>query len=168
MVAREAEVITSASNREIVLTRVFDAPRSMVWDAWTDPAQAAQWWGPRGFTVTTHEVDVRAGGVWRFTMHGPDGTDYPNEHHYTEVVPQERITHQHGGHRPGGTEVSFVMTVTFEDEGDGTRVTLRQVHPSMEVRDQLIREHGVVEGGKQHLQKLADYLDTLHKEAANG
>ncbi len=161
MVAKEAEVITSASDREIIITRFFAAPRAMVWDAWIDPAQVAQWYGPRGFTITTHEMDVRPGGVWRYVMHGPDGTDYPNEQRFTEVVPLERLTHQHGGHRPGGTEVSFLMIVTFEDEGDGTRLTLRQVYPSMEARDQTIREYGALEGGKQTLEKLAEYLERV-------
>jgi uncharacterized protein YndB with AHSA1/START domain len=65
--------------REIVLTHVFDAPRELVWNAWTDPQQVVEWWGPRGFTTTIHEMDVRPGGIWRHTMHGPDGTDYSSK-----------------------------------------------------------------------------------------
>ena len=74
------------ADREIVITRVFDAPREMAWDAWTDPKQVVRWWGPRGFTTTIHEMDVRPGGVWRQTMHGPDGTDYPGQMVFVEVV----------------------------------------------------------------------------------
>lgn len=166
MAAKELEVIVGATDREIVLTRYFAAPRAMVWDAWTDPAQVAQWWGPNGFTLTTHEMNVRPGGVWRFIMHGPDGTDYPNEHRFTEVVPQERLAHQHGGHKEGAPEISFEAIVTFEDEGNGTRLTLRNIFPSMEARDQVIREYGAVEGGKQHLQKLAEYLERVTKGVA--
>jgi uncharacterized protein YndB with AHSA1/START domain len=165
MAANEVEAVVSPASPELVLTRVFAAPRAMVWDAWTNPAKVGQWWGPRGFTLTTEVMDVRPGGVWRFVMHGPDGTDYPNEHHFTEVVPQQRLVHQHSGHRAGGTHVSFEMIVTFEDEGDGTRVTLRQVYSSIAVRDQIVHEYGALEGGKQHLQKLAEYLD---KESGNG
>ena len=71
--------VEDTSGREIVITRVFDAPRDLVWDAWTDPKQVVQWWGPQGFTTTIHEMDVRPGGVWRHTMHGPDGTEYPEQ-----------------------------------------------------------------------------------------
>lgn len=67
--------------------RTIDAPRDLVFDAWTDPAHVGQWWGPDGFTTTTHEIDIRPGGVWRFTMHGPDGVDYPNEIAFEEIVP---------------------------------------------------------------------------------
>jgi uncharacterized protein YndB with AHSA1/START domain len=72
-------------SNEIKITRVYDAPVEAVWDAWTDPEQVAQWWGPRGFTLTTHSKDLRPGGSWAYTMHGPDGTDYPNKTHYFEV-----------------------------------------------------------------------------------
>ncbi len=71
--------MTSISDREIVATRVFDAPRELVFQVWTDAKHVSNWWGPRGFTTTTYEMDVRPGGVWRHVMHGPDGTDYPNE-----------------------------------------------------------------------------------------
>ena len=67
------------SNRELVMTRVLDAPRDLVYEAWTNPRHIAQWWGPKGFTNTIHEMEVKVGGVWRFIMHGPDGTDYPNK-----------------------------------------------------------------------------------------
>ena len=69
----------SSARREIITTRVLDAPRELVWKAWTDPKHVAEWWGPNGFTNTIHEMDVRPDGVWRFIMHGPDGVDYKNE-----------------------------------------------------------------------------------------
>jgi uncharacterized protein YndB with AHSA1/START domain len=69
-----------------VLTRTFDAPRELVFNAWTDPKQITQWWRLTGFTTTTHEMDVKPGGVWRFVMHGPDGTDYKNKIVFIEVV----------------------------------------------------------------------------------
>ena len=76
----------STADREIAATRIFDAPRELVWKAWTDPKHVAQWWGPNGFTNTIHEMNVSPGGVWRFMMHGPDGTDYPNRIVFIEVV----------------------------------------------------------------------------------
>ncbi|HEU0053538.1 MAG TPA: SRPBCC domain-containing protein, partial [Longimicrobium sp.] len=84
------------ADREVVQSRVFDAPRELVFDAWTDPAAVAEWFGPDGFTITTYEMDVRPGGVWRFTMHGPDGTDFPNRVDYHEVVRPERLVYDQG------------------------------------------------------------------------
>jgi uncharacterized protein YndB with AHSA1/START domain len=81
----------AAADTQIVLSRFFDAPRELVWQAFTEPAHAAEWWGPRGFTTTTHEHDLREGGVWLHTMHGPDGTDYPNRVTFREITPPERI-----------------------------------------------------------------------------
>ena len=92
------------ADREIATSRVFDAPRDLVWEAWTDPKHLARWYGPNGFTVTTHEMDVRPGGVWRLTMHGPDGTDYPNLTRYVEVVRPERLVYEHG--RPTATRTA--------------------------------------------------------------
>ena len=77
--------------RSIIGTRIFDAPRDLVFSAFTDPKHLAQWWGPDGFTTTTHSFDFRSGGVWRFVMHGPDGRDYQNRITYDEIVPPERI-----------------------------------------------------------------------------
>ncbi|WP_431476220.1 SRPBCC domain-containing protein [Massilia eburnea] len=85
----------SAPN-EIRIVRTYDAPVQAVWDAWTDPAQVAQWWGPRGFTLTTHSKDLRIGGTWRYTMHGPDGTDFPNKTTYHVVEPLRKLVYDHG------------------------------------------------------------------------
>ncbi len=74
------------AEREIVATRVFDAPRALAFKAWTEPTHLARWWGPNGFTITTYEMDFRVGGAWRFVMHGPDGRDYQNENVYVEIV----------------------------------------------------------------------------------
>ena len=85
------------TDREIVLSRLIDAPQELVFDAWTDPEQVGQWWGPSGFTTTTHKMEVKPGGVWRFVMHGPDGRDYQNKITYLEIVPPERLVYRHGG-----------------------------------------------------------------------
>ena len=147
-------------DREIVITRVFDAPREMVWDAFTDPKQVAQWWGPNGFTTTIHEMDVRPGGRWRHTMHGPDGKDYPNAIVFKEIVKPERIVYSHGDGREDGSGVSFEATWTFETEGDKTRVTGRSVFATAAMRDLVVKEYGAIEGGKQTLAKLDEYLET--------
>src|SRR4029079_12281399 len=102
------------SDREMVISRVVDAPRELVWKVWTEPQNVAQWWGPNGFSTTIEVMDVRPGGEWKHTMHGPDGVDYPNHSRFVEVVKPERIVMEHGGNLKDGSAVSFVATWTFE------------------------------------------------------
>ncbi len=149
---------TSTVDREIVMTRIFDAPRELVWEAWTDPKQVVQWWGPNGFTTTIHEMDVKPGGVWRHTMHGPDGTDYPNKSVFVEVVKPERIVYSHGGGKQGGPGAQFQATWTFAAQGDKTKLTIRMVFKSAAERDQVVKEYGAIEGGKQTLGRLEEHL----------
>jgi uncharacterized protein YndB with AHSA1/START domain len=165
---KRAETIESTAEREIVLTRLFDAPRKMVWEAWTDPEQIGVWWGPKGFTTTIEEMDVRVGGVWRQVMHGPDGTDYPNESIFTEVVLYERLVHRLTGGRKGGPPVQIEKIATFEEEAGGTRVTMRMVFASAEARDRNARDYGSIEGGKQTLERLAEHLLASISAKTNG
>ncbi len=153
----------NTADREIVITRVYDAPRELVWEAVTTPEHVENWWGPRGFTTTIQKMDVRVGGEWIHVMHGPDGANYPNHSTFTEVVKPERIAYEHGGRREGGgLEVHFLMTLTFEALGEKqTRLTLRQIHTTKEKRDLVVKEFGAVEGGKQTLERLAEYLPTM-------
>ena len=149
----------AASDREIVMSRVINAPRELVWRAWTEPDQVAQWWGPRGFTTTIKKHDFRVGGVWEHTMHGPDGTNYPNKSVFKEIVPLESITFSHGGGRETGPGASFVATWTFETvEGNKTRLTGRLVFSSAAERDFVVKEFGAIEGGKQTLERAAEHL----------
>jgi uncharacterized protein YndB with AHSA1/START domain len=152
---------TDTQDREIEITRLFDAPRELVWNAWTDPVHIACWWGPNGFTTTIHEMDVRPGGVWRQTMHGPDGTDYPNESTFIEVVKPQRIVFSHTGGKKGDPAVQFQSTWTFESEGEKTRLTLRMVFASAAAREFVVKRHRAMEGGNQTLGRLADYLASM-------
>ena len=149
----------STADREIVTTRLLDAPRELVWKMFTDPKHVGNWWGPDGFTNTIHEMDVRPGGVWRFMMHGPDGTDYPNKVEYHEVVEHERLVFTHGDDKG----YAFDSSVVFEDRGGKTLVTLRAVFKTVEERAYVVRERGAIEGAKQTLARLDAYL-----RAANG
>jgi uncharacterized protein YndB with AHSA1/START domain len=160
----KSDVTSQESEREIVISRVFDAPRELVWKAWTDPKHVVNWWGPRGFTTTIHEMDVRPGGTWRHTMHGPDGSDYPNESTFIEIVEPERIVYQHGGRKEGGSSVSFQSTWTFEKQGEKTKLTLRHVFDSAEERDRVANEFGAIEGGKQTLARLEEHLAKMSVE----
>jgi uncharacterized protein YndB with AHSA1/START domain len=148
----------NTADREIVITRVIDAPRELVFKAWTDPMHVAQWWGPRGFTTTIHEMDVRPGGVWKLIMHGPDGTDYPNKIVFDEVTQPERIVYTNSGGKKGGPSAQFQNIVTFEEQSGKTKLTMRMVFQTAEARELLVREYGVLEGGNQTLARLAEYL----------
>ncbi len=147
----------TASEREIVFQRVFRAGREKVFQTWVDPRHLSNWWGPRGFTTTIYEMNVRPGGVWRFIMHGPDGTDYNNHVTYTEVVRPERLCYRHGGDHKDN---EFDVTVTFEEHDGGTRVTLSLVAASPEARQWMV-QYGAVEGGHHTLARLAAVLDAI-------
>jgi uncharacterized protein YndB with AHSA1/START domain len=142
----------SDADREIVTSRAFDAPRNLVFEAWTRPEHVARWWGPNGFSITTHEMAVRPGGVWRFVMHGPDGTDYDNEISYLEVLPPERLVYDHG------PVPRFHVTVTFSEAGGRTTVEMRALFETAEQRDYVVREFHAAEGAQQHLANLGEFL----------
>jgi len=159
-VAARNSLDSETDSRSIIGTRVFDAPRELVFEAFTDAKHLAQWWGPNGFTTTTHAIDVRPGGVWRFIMHGPDGRDYENRITYEEIVKPERLVYRHGG-GDDVEPVQFRVTVTFEDLGGRTRLTMRGVFPSAAERDRVIAEYGADTGMVQTLARLGEYLATM-------
>ena len=147
------------TGREFIITREFNAPRELVWEAMTNPKHVVNWWGPRGFSTTIEEMDFRVGGVWKHVMCGPDGAKYPNKSIFKEIVKPERIVYQHGGKRENGPGVSFESTWTFEAlAADKTRVTARMVFPSAADRDFVVKEFGAIEGGKQTLERLGEHL----------
>lgn len=145
------------ADREIVQSRLLDAPRELVFAAWTDPKQIVQWWGPRGFTTTSHEMSVTPGGVWRFVMHGPDGRDYKNKIIYTEVVKPERLVYRHAGEEEH-EDVRFHVTVTFQAQGRKTLLTMRSLFATAQERDDVVTKYGALEGGKQTLERLAEFV----------
>ncbi len=121
----------SRKSNVISLTRVYDAPLQAVWDAWTVPEEVAQWWGPRGFTLTTHSRDLRIGGHWHYTMHGPDGTDYENTTEYLEVVPQQRMVYDHGGHKD--RPPLFRATALFTERNGRTQLDMSMAFATPEL-----------------------------------
>lgn len=149
---------------EIHFTRIYQAPVALVWEAWTDPKKAAKWWGPRGFTITTHSKDLRAGGHWSYTMHGPDGTNYPNKTIYHEVVPQTRLVYDHGGN--DDQPPLFKVIVEFKDIGKKkTQMDMTMILSSEEAAKEM-QKFIVQAGGYSTWDRLAEYIekDTENKE----
>lgn len=152
-----AQNVTEAE-REIVITRLLDAPRELVWKALTEPEHLIQWWGPRGFTNTFHEINIRPGGVWRFDMHGADDRDYDNRVTFKEVTPPERLVYDHG---TDAQPAQFEATITLTERGGKTEIVLRSLFPSAADREYVVREFGAIEGGKSTLERLAEHLSTM-------
>jgi uncharacterized protein YndB with AHSA1/START domain len=147
-----------SGENELVLSRLLNAPRPLVFDAWTTPEHIGKWWGPQGFTTTTYEMAFEVGGRWRFMMHGPDGTDYPNLVVYTEIVRPERICYDHGDDKGVADPApNFKVRVTFEDRDGKTLLTLRMLVASAEQLEAM-KKFGAVEGGTQTLDRLEHYL----------
>jgi uncharacterized protein YndB with AHSA1/START domain len=149
-------MIAKHKSNEIRITRIYDAPVQIVWDAWTDPEQVAQWWGPRGFTLTTHSKDLRPGGHWIYTMHGPDGVDYPSKTPYLEVEKYSKLVYDHGGDddRPP----MFRVTVLFSETGGKTKMEMTMTLPSPEAADET-RKFIKKAGGNATWDRLAEYLE---------
>ena len=145
-------------DREIITTRLIHAPRERVWDAWTKLEHLIHWWGPNGFTNTFDAFDLRVGGIWKFVMHGPDGTDYDNVVIYKEIIEPERLVYDHG---ESEDSIEFRSTVTFEDQDADTLVTMKAVFASAAIREMVVKEHGAIEGGKQTLAKLEEYVGRM-------
>jgi uncharacterized protein YndB with AHSA1/START domain len=142
-----------AKARSITTTRLLNAPQAVVWDAWTDPLKLAQWWGPDGFTNTIKKIEPKVGGRFDLTMHGPDGTDYRNESHFTVIEPMSRLAYYHE------TAPKFLGTVTFEARGDTTFLTLHVVFDTQQGYDSAIEIFGAIEGGKQTIGRLAAFVE---------
>lgn len=130
--------VNPAENSDLVITRIFDAPRALVWKAWTDPQHTMRWWGPKGFTSPTCKIDLRVSGKYLFCMKAPDGKEYWSTGEYREIVPIERVvctdhfSDERGNIIPASTyglgedwPDELVVTVTFEDVGGKTKLTLR-------------------------------------------
>ena len=141
------------SDRELVTSRLLNASRKQVFTALSDPDRLARWWGPNGFTNTFLEFDFRAGGTWRFVMHGPDGKDFQNESTFAEIVPPERVVIKHTNNP------KFELTITLKQENGKTRIRWRQVFQTAEERDRIAKY--AVEANEQNLDRLEKELSTI-------
>lgn len=147
--------VKSKSN-ELQLIRVYDAPLKAVWDAWIEPDQVAQWWGPRGFTLTTDSKDVKTGGYWKYTMHGPDGTDYPNITKYLEVEQYKKLVYDHGATEE--TPPMFRVTVLFSEANGKTKMDMTMALASPEAAEKT-RQFIKKAGGESTWDRLSEYLE---------
>ena len=153
---RDAPAPTATADREIVISRVIRAPRELVFEAFTAVRHLSRWWGPKGFTTTTRAFEFRVGGEWDFLMHGPDGTDYREWISWTHIDPPERIALRHGEWR--GDPNAFDSVLTFAPDVAGTRIEMRTVFPSKELRDEAVEKYHAIEGGQQTMDNLAAYV----------
>src|ERR1700750_694434 len=153
---RETWAEPATADREIVISRLLSAPRELVCEAFTEVRHLSRWWGPEGFTTTTRAFEFRVGGEWNFVMHGPDGTDYQEWISWTEIVPPERIALLHGESR--GDPNAFESVLTFAADGAATRLEMRTVFPTKEMRDEVVEKYHAIEGGEQTLRKLDAYV----------
>lgn len=150
-----AEADTQAE-REIVVSRIIEGPRRLVFEAFTDVAHLGRWWGQPGATITTRSFEFRSGGVWDATIHGPDGNSYPYHITWREIVPPERLVWLYGSGKDDPHAV--LTTVTLAERGTATEVTLRLLFGSKEERDQRVERYHAAEGARQSLDRLAASL----------
>jgi uncharacterized protein YndB with AHSA1/START domain len=153
--------VTTPSDREVVFTRAFDAPRELVFEAWTNPEHVRHWWGLRESTMLLCEAEVRPGGSWRYVTTAEDGAEVPFTGVYQEVAPPERLVYtEMYDVEPFNSGDPAVNTVTFTPEEGGTLVTVTTVYPSKEVRDFALSS-GMEAGAAESYDRLAEHLTTL-------
>jgi uncharacterized protein YndB with AHSA1/START domain len=142
----------------MTLTRTFDAPRDLVWRAWADPLRLAKWWGPEGFSTTTHDMQFAKGGSWSYTMHGPDGRNYKNKVVYLDIDAQKRIVFRHTG-EDGNEPVGHTTTATFNEENGVTTVTMHMDFGTAAAKDFVVKTYHADTGGAQTMARLGDFID---------
>lgn len=147
---------TKNNLNEIKITRIYNAPVKAVWEAWTDPEQTAKWWGPRGFTITTHSKDLKVGGHWDYTMHGPDGINYPNKTKYFEVEEYSKLVYDHGAN--DNQAPLFRVTVLFSEIQGKTKMDMTMTLPTPEAAQET-KNFIKKAGGNATWDRLAEYLE---------
>jgi uncharacterized protein YndB with AHSA1/START domain len=168
-----AAIFTTPSERTVVITRTLDAPRDLVWKAWTEPKHMARWWGPKTFTNPVCDMDVRPGGAWCIVMRSPDGVDYPLKGIYREVTAPGRLVmnmdlseHPDAWHdlvdpnrdkSKGRPSLDPLCAVTFEEAGGKTKLTIRMSFESVVLREAMVKM-GMEQGWNQSLNRLAELL----------
>jgi uncharacterized protein YndB with AHSA1/START domain len=149
--------MNKAEYREMRITKILKAPIDLMWEVWTNPEHIVNWWGPKSFTTTIHQMNLEVGGGWLLTLHGEDGTNFPNRSIFKEIIPFKKIVYEH-------FNPHFFTTVLFEPDGDETLIDWSLLFDTTEMRDIIVKAHKADEGQKQNLEKLEKYLLTLRNE----
>jgi len=159
--ARSTLNVTTPSDREIVLTRAFDAPRDLVFEVWTKPEHVRHWWGWRSSEMIVCEADVRPGGSWRYVTREKNGVEVPFTGVYREVAAPERVVHTEiYDVEPFNRSDPAITTVTFSEERGRTTVTVTTLYPTKEIRDAVLQS-GMEVGAAESYDRLAERLGTL-------
>ena len=146
--------VNIVGDREMKIESVLNVPIALVWKVFTDPVHIAKWWGPAGFTNTIDKMDVRPGGEWELTMHGPDGKNYRNKAVYLEIIPFSKISFDHFA-------PNFKTTINFEVQSDQTRISWQMLFETADLFDVVVITFKADEGLEQNITKLKDYLASL-------
>ena len=146
--------VNIVGDREMKIESVLNVPIALVWKVFTDPVHIAKWWGPAGFTNTIDKMDVRPGGEWELTMHGPDGKNYRNKAVYVEIIPFSKISFDHFA-------PNFKTTINFEVQSDQTRISWQMLFETADLFDVVVITFKADEGLEQNITKLKDYLASL-------
>ena len=142
------------SEREQKSSLLLDAPLEFVWEVWTKPEHIKNWWGPNGFTNTITKMEVKNGGEWIFTMHGPDGKDYPNKTIFREVVKHKKLVHEH-------LAPKFIAIIDFESRGNKTFLNWHKLYDTKKLFELVEKNYQTIEGFKQTVERLENYLSQM-------
>jgi uncharacterized protein YndB with AHSA1/START domain len=157
----QASNAVRAGDRELVFTRLYDAPRELVYEAWTKPEHIERWWGPNGFATFIYQMEVKPGGEWKLVMRAPDGKAYNNRLVFVEVAPNEKLVYKQAPDE-NSEQASFEVTVTFAPRGPSqTEVTMRMLFASAEERERVENTYHAIEGARESTQRLAQHLDDV-------
>ncbi|XDD48980.1 SRPBCC family protein [Leptospira sp. WS92.C1] len=159
MIENNAETTIEAN--KVIYKRYFDVSIDLLFEAWSSSEHLSEWWGPDGFTLTILSLDFSNGGIWDFIMHGPDGHDYKNRIQFIDIRKPHYIFYKHLGDGEGTKDVDFQSKIIFEKIGEGAKLTMEQIFPSKEELERVNQKYGAIEGGKQHINNLGKYLETL-------
>ena len=153
------EKASPTADPEMVVSRLIAAPAALVFNAWIEPKQIEQWWGPNGFITTVHEMEVVEGGIARLVMHGPDGVDYPNKLVYTDIKAAKLLSYMHSDDSDSDNDAAaFGVTVLFEGDEHQTRVTMHALFKTAAERERVVKEYGALNGANQTLERLEIFL----------
>jgi len=150
---KESNTLSPTADRELTITRLLNAPVSLVWEVWTKPDHIRNWWGPNGFSNTIFEMDVRPGGAWDFVMHGPDGQNFKNKSVFKEIVKHKKIVYEHI------SGPKFLATIEFEQQGNKTLLKWNMLFETSEEFIRTVKTFKADEGLRQNIEKLESYVE---------